>query len=388
MKIKNSFFFYQPLFFILFTLFITYGYLNKNLSAEAASGDEQNSLNHQIQKKNNRIVLPLAGEPFKRGDTSSDYDEVTGEPICTNCHTGDKRAVVDYTTDSECLKCHSTAYSDRFLEMDEMFRIPTKEITNGHIEYAKDQQTGNTKQGTGKSSAKSSSYKIPEGMVLIPGGEFIMGIDGWWPKSGPQHKRTLPDFLMDKYEITNRQFNEFVKTKGYSKPEHWMVNGGNIPKGKEEHPVTYVNWFDAEEYCKWQGKRLPTEPEWEKAARGKKGFVFPWGNEFEKNRANTPQYGAGDTVPVGSFKGGESPYGVDDMAGNVFEWTADWYKAYPGNTHSDPNEGERYRVVRGGSWYDCTYYKCGISAPSFNRIFFNPFTRNNNFGFRCVKDVN
>ena len=79
-----------------------------------------------------------------------------------------------------------------------------------------------------------------------------------------------------------------------------------------------------------------------------------------------------------------APYGGYDMAGNVFEWTADWYKAYPGNQHPDPNAGERYRVVKGGSWYDCTFYKCGISAPTYNRIFFDPNTRNNNFGFRCI----
>jgi formylglycine-generating enzyme required for sulfatase activity len=90
---------------------------------------------------------------------------------------------------------------------------------------------------------------------------------------------------------------------------------------------------------------------------------------------------------VGSFEEGKSPYGAYDLAGNVFEWTADWYMAYPGNKHPDPNEGERYRVVRGGSWYDCTYYKCGISAPTYNRIFFNPYTRSNNFGVRCVQDA-
>ena len=90
-------------------------------------------------------------------------------------------------------------------------------------------------------------------------------------------------------------------------------------------------------------------------------------------------------MPVGSFENGKSPYGVYDMAGNVWEWTADWFKPYPMNTHPDENYGEKYRVVRGGSWYDCTYYRCGISAPSYNRIFFNPNTRNNNFGFRCAK---
>jgi len=224
-------------------------------------------------------------------------------------------------------------------------------------------------------------------MKLIPAGEFIMGTNDWWPKSGPEHKRMLPDFYADTYEATNADYKEFVAATGRAMPDHWRANKGKIPAGKENHPITYINWFDADAYCKWRGKRLPTEAEWEKTARGTDGRVFPWGNEFEKNRANTPQYGKEDTMPVGSFKGGSSPYGVHDLAGNVFEWTADWYLAYPGNTHGDPNEGERYRVVRGGSWYDCTYYKCGISAPTYNRIFFNPYTKNNNFGVRCVSDA-
>ena len=92
------------------------------------------------------------------------------------------------------------------------------------------------------------------------------------------------------------------------------------------------------------------------------------------------------TLPVGSFADGVSPYGIHDMAGNVFEWLGDWFIPYPGNKHPDENYGELYKVVRGGSWYDCTYYKCGISAPTYNRIFFNPYTLNNNFGFRCAID--
>ncbi|MFQ5559145.1 MAG: formylglycine-generating enzyme family protein [Nitrospinota bacterium] len=328
-----------------------------------------------------RPLVKLAGEKIGK-DFQDDYDSF-GEPKCENCHSGDRRPATDYTGDPECLQCHNAGYSERFIAMDQKYRKP--EFAGG-VSY-RAVQAGDYQSGTAirPVSDKKGSAKAPEGMVIVPSGEFIMGVDGWWPKSGPQHKRTLPDFFIDIFEVTNIDFQKFVQAKGHHQPDHWKVNNGKIPSGKEKHPVTYVNWFDADAYCKWRGKRLPTEAEWEKAARGVDGRVFPWGNEFEKNRANTPQYGAKDTMPVGSFKGGMSPYGVDDMAGNVFEWTQDWYKPYPGNTHPDPNEGERYRVIRGGSWYDCTYYKCGISAPSFNRIFFNPFTRNNNFGFRCAK---
>ena len=165
-----------------------------------------------------------------------------------------------------------------------------------------------------------------------------------------------------------------------------------FPEGKADHPVTYVSWEDADAYCKWVDKRLPTDQEWEKAARGTDGRIFPWGNEFEVKNANTPlrwqQVGAfGDTTPVGAFKGGVSPYGVYDMSGNVWEWTASWYKAYPNNEVPSESYGERYKTLKGGSWFDCSFYNCGISAPVFNRAFFSVHTKNDSFGFRCAKDV-
>lgn len=310
-----------------------------------------------------------------------------GEPNCALCHTGDRRPAIDYTSDSECLQCHGADYSERFLAIDERYKVPLDDATSEYYKFAVLEAFGQTKKDSVPAVVKKTDYNIPEGMVLVPGGEFIMGTDDWWPKSGPEHKRTLPGFFVDKYEVTNEQYRVFLKSTSRKKmPDHWRNNGGKIPAGKVKHPVSFVNWFEAKDYCEWKGKRLLTEPEWEKTARGTDGRTFPWGNEFDKNKGNTPQYGHGDTMPVGSFENGKSPYGVYDLAGNLFEWTSSWYKAYPGSKHLDPNEGELYRVVRGGSWYDCTYYKCGISAPAYNRIFFNPFVKNNTFGFRCAKN--
>ncbi len=349
--------------------------LNGNNNDKTSSQQDYPELAPFVKNLLNRYRVPL------------DYVE-SGEPKCSGCHTKEMKPAIDYTTDKECLQCHNADYSERFLDIDMRYKVPIDEAIKDYRQHALEDltQAQNKAAPKGKSQKVKKNYKVPKDMVLVPAGEFIMGSNDWWPKSGPEHKRYLPDFFIDKYEVTNKDYMEFVKATGHRMPDHWKYNKGKIPKGKENHPVTYVDWFDADAYCKWRGKRLPTEFEWEKAARGTDGRAFPWGDKFDKNKANTPQYGHGDTMPVGSFENGKSPYGVYDMAGNVFEWTASWYKAYPNNKHPDPNEGERYRVVRGGSWYDCTYYRCGISAPTFNRIFFNPYTRNNNFGFRCVKD--
>jgi formylglycine-generating enzyme required for sulfatase activity len=355
---------------------------------EPAPNDvEDMDINWQKETGGKRGLAPFVKTLLKRYGVPDEYLD-SGEPRCSSCHTSEMRPAIDYTTDAECLQCHSADYGERFLDIDERYKVPLDEATESYRQHIRDDiaQLDRSTPPPAPSSTKKTST-APPGMVLITAGEFIMGTNDWWPKSGPEHKRTLPDFFIDTYEVTNRDYMEFVVAKGHGMPDHWRANKGMIPAKKYDHPVTYVNWFDSDAYCKWRGKRLPTEAEWEKAARGTDGRVFPWGNEFGKSKANTPQYGKEDTMRVGSFEEGKSPYGAYDLAGNVFEWTADWYMAYPGNKHPDPNEGERYRVVRGGSWYDCTYYKCGISAPTYNRIFFNPYTRSNNFGMRCVQDA-
>jgi formylglycine-generating enzyme required for sulfatase activity len=231
---------------------------------------------------------------------------------------------------------------------------------------------------------------LPNDMILIPAGAFTMGTDERLPDEGPAHTVTLPDYYIDQYEVTNGQYKAFIDATGHRSPAQF--ENRTYPPGKVDHPVTGVSWNDASDYCGWAGKRLPSDAEWEKAARGADARHYPWGNEFGMHRANTPLYWRslqreGDTTPVGAFAEGVSLYGLHDMSGNVWEWTDSWYRAYPGNTHPNENYGEHYKTLKGGSWWDCSFYKCGISAPSFNRAFFLRTTKNNSFGFRCAKDA-
>jgi len=321
------------------------------------------------------LPFPVESKEDVQQARIADYLE-TGQPNCALCHAQQQRPAIDYTTDKACLQCHNEDYSQRFLDIDERYKVPLED----RVYKVALVKAAPSSQETG------IERKAPKDMALIPAGEFIMGTDDWWPKSGPEHKKYLPDYYMDLYEVTNAKYKIFVQATGHRLPDDWVKSNNDIPEGMGDYPVVFVSWQDANDYCEWAGKRLPTEYEWEKAARGTDGRVFPWGDEFDKDKGNTPQHGLGKTMKVGSFENGKSPYGLYDMAGNVFEWTASWYKAYPGNTHKDPNEGEMYRVVKGGSWYDCTYYRCGISAPTYNRIFFHPMTKNFSFGFRCVQD--
>lgn len=230
----------------------------------------------------------------------------------------------------------------------------------------------------------------PSPMVLIPAGSFLRGTNERLADEGPQHTVDLPAFWIDKFEVTNLQYARSLAANFRRPPEHF--DDRRVPVGKADHPVTFVSWFDAQAYCQWAGKRLPTDQEWEKAARGTDGRRFPWGNEFELHAANTPArwqslHQDGDTTPVGAFPAGVSAYGVFDMSGNVWEWTDAWYLAYPNNVRPSENYGEKYRTLKGGSWWDCSFYKCGISAPVYNRAFFSPRVQNASFGFRCAKDA-
>ena len=220
-------------------------------------------------------------------------------------------------------------------------------------------------------------------MVLIPGGEFIMGSNERWDDEAPEYIESVEKFYIDAYEVTNAEYEKFTYDTKREVPYHW--SNGKVPKNKKNHPVIYVNWYDAEGYCKWEGKRLPTEQEWEKAARGESGNIYPWGNTWTIDKSNHPYKGSTGTEPVGSYPNGTSPYGLYDMSGNVWEWVDSFYLPHPGNNINRGEYGTDKRVLKGGSWFDCLSYGCGLSAPTFNRSFFTPEVRNNSFGFRCAK---
>lgn len=311
------------------------------------------------------------------------HEDIKG---CVGCHQTGDSDLFRQAMARECQACHTAKgiRADFQAQLKQMQAAIRKEAAVVRADG----------QGPGMSVpmyyAKSRIGKAPNKMVLIPAGTFIMGTDYRLPDEGPQHEVTLPAYYIDKYEVTNLQYKQFIDATGHRSPDHFRNR--TFPDGKADHPVTYVDWNDATAYCEWAGKRLPTDQEWEKAARGTDGRMFPWGAEFDINKANTPVRWAalhleGDTTPVGAFKAGASPYGLYDMTGNVWEWTSSWYQPYPGNQRITENYGEKYKTLKGGSWWDCSFYKCGISAPVFNRSFFQPKTKNESFGFRCAKDA-
>ena len=258
-------------------------------------------------------------------------------------------------------------------------------------------------------SAASSRAVFEPQMISIPAGKFLMGstseqadklikdgaIKNWLYYQQPQHEVELSEYSIAKYPVTNREYQLFVQEGGKA-PQGW--DNGQYPPEKGDHPMVYVSWEDAQAYCQWLSAktkkeyRLPSEAQWEKAARGLDGRIYPWGEQFDKANANTREADIGYTSAVGQFSPqGDSPYGCADMAGNVWEWCADWfneneYKTRSGKPIKDPKgpgTGSA-RVIRGGSWHgdrsyansacrdrrvpDLNYNYCGfrvVCAPSF-----------------------
>lgn len=289
---------------------------------------------------------------------------------CGRCHIDGHPPAVEIQSDPACTECHAVE------------ELQTVGMTA-------------TRYNTAAQATETADRPITaQSMALVPGGPFWMGNNGRTfdgpgnDDETPMHEVTVGPFFIDWYETTNAMYQEFINATGHRQPKLWK--DGRYPPGKANHPVVYVSWHDATEFCEWAGKRLPTETEWEKAARGTDQRIFPWGNSYDLEKANTPQHWMalhekGDTTPVGTFEAGKSPYGLYDMAGNVYEWVQDWYLPYPGNQYPNSHYGEKNKSVRGGSWYDCLSYGCGLSAPTYNRSRFNPDIRNKGFGFRCAK---
>ena len=298
----------------------------------------------------------------------------------------------------------------------------------------------------------AGSTRSADGMVLIPAGEFTMGSnktedDTKWKGANalnpygfneklyvdehPAHKVTLPAFLMDKYEVSNAQYRKFTMATKHTAPVMWQQNGYNltdkflaslplvylqqvasdrfkldmdvpnmnqkallaelkkVQAARGKLPVTTVTWADADAYCRWAGKHLPTEAEWEKTARGPEGFEFPWGNDWDPKKINTmSENPEAPYSPGGSFPGDKSVYGVYDMAANVSEWVADWYDAYPGAPASDNKYyGKTQRVTRGGITSSGHYDALSLMFRSAKRAHLPPDSALLDLGFRCAKDV-
>jgi len=254
-------------------------------------------------------------------------------------------------------------------------------------------------------------------MVYISADEFIMGssdteVDSalalcnkgygsgckrfLFENEQPQRKVYLDAFYIDKTEVTNAQYRKCVEVKACNAPSDTTYYDNT---DYAQHPVVYVNWYQAKAYCEWAGKRLPTEAEWEKTARGMDGREYPWGDEFDGSRLNfcdkscllewrntDVDDGYEYTAPVGSYPAGASPYGVLDMAGNVLEWVADWYDSSyysqaPARNPPGPNSGT-YKVLRGGSWFNTTEFtRCAFrrwGLPDYDGWFAI-------IGFRCSR---
>jgi len=302
------------------------------------------------------------------------------------------------------------------------------------------QSGANSEQAFPKESASRPDYGA---MVFVAPGPFVLGsnktddsgkqqeyglVNPLYVDEHPQQTQVVDGFFIDQYEVTNGAYKKFVVQTQRKEPFGWTQNGYNLIKDrlevtdletlrwiateyfkldldvttmsrrqllsamysdqqiKDSLPVTGVTWFDASEYCQWIGKRLPTEFEWEKAARGPNGLEYPWGNEWDPDVANTgdnTDWPEGIT-PVGSFPKNISPYGAYDMSGNVWEWVADWYQPYPGSTLEREGFGEKNKVLRGGGG-GVGHYALSVFYRGAARSFAPPMTSSSDIGFRCVK---
>ncbi|MGB4896343.1 MAG: SUMF1/EgtB/PvdO family nonheme iron enzyme, partial [Nitrospira sp.] len=235
-----------------------------------------------------------------------------------------------------------------------------------------------SEEGKKLAQERVAKWKTKEEMVLIPAGEFLMGSDKKTDRLAyrseiPQRSVYLDAFMIGKYEVTALEYLKFVLATDRLPQLDWRYDGGNFQDTMAHHPIMHVNWYDADAYCKWAGKRLPTEAEWEKAARGVDGRLFPWGSEYAgPTRANFGRTGLSGPVrdrperlllyppiiSVDRYENALSPYGLYQTIGNVAEWVSDWYdqdyyKTAPNRNPKGPETGTQ-KAFRGGGWMDST----------------------------------
>jgi iron(II)-dependent oxidoreductase len=257
-----------------------------------------------------------------------------------------------------------------------------------------------------KLAAERITLPAHDEMVLIPAGEFLMGSNKKVDKVAyqaemPQRNVYLDAYEIDKYEVTTVQYLKYVLANNMDPQVDWKFDGGNFQDTMANHPIMHVTWFDADAYCRWAGKRLPTEAEWEKAARGEDGRIYPWGNQpAGLTRANFGRTGLSGPVrdrperlllyppiiSVDKYDNAVSPYGLFQTVGNVAEWVADWYdkdyyKTGPDRNPKGPERGT-HKGFRGGGWIDST-----PAVRTTQRNGTDPKTSMNWLGFRCARDV-
>ena len=256
-------------------------------------------------------------------------------------------------------------------------------------------------------NAKDAHLNELEGdVVLIPAGSFLFGTNkkdnsaealslglpkAWYADEGPEENVFLKEFYIDRYEVTNRRYKIYIDDLNAVAPKYWVNN--TFPTGQEKFPVVNVNWYDASNFCQWAEKKLPSEKQWEKSARGETGNQYPWGKKFNSGYANLSSKSGNKNslAEVGSYPKSATPFGVSDLVGNVWEWTEDDYNPYKGSTYQNKNFGKRFKVLRGQSaknigHFPGTTYLLALKmfARSGYREFLNPEHSALDVGFRCV----
>ena len=245
-------------------------------------------------------------------------------------------------------------------------------------------------------------------MIHIPSGHFIFGTNKkdeiaealslgipkpWYADETPRQKIFLKGFYIDTFEVTNERYKKYVDDLGAVSPIDWKNN--DFLEGKNKEPVTWVTWFDAANFCQWAKKMLPTEKQWERAAKGTKSNEYPWGNEYQSSIANLSKRAGSKNKPVtvGSFPKSVSKEGVHDLVGNVWEWVADDYRPYKGSTYKNNYYDSGYKILRGHSASDIGHFPGAMYANAIKmfarsgyRQFANPDEPAPDVGFRCVSE--